>query len=98
MALEITNLRMLSSIKPGENAAELSPLLKLRGSEIQQRSNELAMEAAGPRAAVWQKDASDDAILDRYGIHGWLLSRAFTIFGGSSEVMKNIIAKQTLRL
>ena len=98
MALEITNLRMLSSIKPGENAAELSPLLKLRGSEIQQRSNELAMEAAGPRAAVWQKDASDAAILDRYGIHGWLLSRAFTIFGGSSEVMKNIIAKQTLRL
>ncbi|MCJ7873407.1 acyl-CoA dehydrogenase family protein [Phaeobacter sp. J2-8] len=98
MALEITNLRMLSSIKPGGDSAELAPFLKLRGSEIQQRTNELAMEAAGPRAAVWEKENSGDAVLDRYGTHGWLLSRAFTIFGGSSEVMKNIVAKQTLRL
>lgn len=97
-ALEITNLRMLSSIKPGGDSATLAPFLKLRGSEIQQRINELAMEAAGPHAARWSEPATEEAAIDRYGTHGWLLSRAFTIFGGSSEVMKNIVAKQTLAL
>ncbi|MEL7379641.1 MAG: acyl-CoA dehydrogenase family protein [Pseudomonadota bacterium] len=97
-ALEITNLRMLSSITPGGDSAALAPFLKLRGSEIQQRINELAMEAVGPRAAAWAGQASEEAAIDRYGTHGWLLSRAFTIFGGSSEVMKNIVAKQTLAI
>ena len=97
-ALEITNLRMLSSIKPGGDSAALAPFLKLRGSEIQQRINELAMEAAGPRAARWGEPDGEEAAMDRYGTHGWLLSRAYTIFGGSSEVMKNIVAKQTLAL
>lgn len=97
-ALEVTNLRMLSSIKPGGDSATLAPFLKLRGSEIQQRINELAMEAAGSRAARLDAPDSEEAALDRYGTHGWLLSRAYTIFGGSSEVMKNIVAKQTLAL
>lgn len=97
-ALEITNLRMLSSIKPGEDSAALAPFLKLRGSEIQQRINELAMEATGPRAGRWRDPSSDEDTIAQYGTHGWLLSRAYTIFGGSSEVMKNIIAKQTLEL
>lgn len=97
-ALELTNLRMLSSIKPGGDSAALAPFLKLRGSEIQQRINELAMEAAGPRAARWGDADREEAAIDRYGTHGWLLSRAYTIFGGSSEVMKNIVAKQTLAL
>lgn len=98
MALEITNLRMLSSVKPGGDSAALAPFLKLRGSEIQQRINELAMEAAGPRGAVWSAVDQNDISQDRYGTHGWLLSRAYSIFGGSSEVMKNIVAKQTLEL
>lgn len=98
MALEITNLRMLSSVEFGGDSAALAPFLKLRGSEIQQRINELAMEAAGPRAARWNDPQSEEAAIDRYGTHGWLLSRAYTIFGGSSEVMKNIVAKQKLAL
>ena len=89
---------MLSSIKPDADSAALAPFLKLRGSEIQHRINELAMEAVGPRAAAWSDPASEEAAIDRYGTHGWLLSRAFTIFGGSSEVMKNIAAKQKLAL
>ena len=97
-ALEITNLRMLSSIKPGGDSAALAPFLKLRGSEIQQRINELAMEATGPRAGRWRDPSSEEDTIAQYGTHGWLLSRAYTIFGGSSEVMKNIIAKQTLEL
>ncbi|PLS21416.1 acyl-CoA dehydrogenase family protein [Neptunicoccus cionae] len=99
LAQEVTNLRMLAGIKPGGEVGPLSSLLKLRGSEIQQRIQELAMEAAGADAAPWRADrAAGGGNGDDYGIHGWLTSRAFTIFGGSSEVMKNIVAKQTLGL
>ena len=45
LAQEVTNLRMLSSIRPGTDIGPLASLLKLRGSEIQQRIQELAMEA-----------------------------------------------------
>lgn len=97
MAQEVTNLRMLSSIAPGGEVGALSSFLKLRGSEIQQRIQELAMEAAGVQAAPWRADrAAGHGATDDYGTHGWLNSRAFTIFGGSSEVMKNIVAKQIL--
>lgn len=96
LAQEVTNLRMLSSIRPGTDIGPLASLLKLRGSEIQQRIQELAMEAAGDRAAPWR--SVDARGPDGYGTHGWLFSRAFTIFGGSSEVMKNIVAKQGLGL
>ncbi len=97
MAQEVTNLRMLSSVAPGGDVGALSPFLKLRGSEIQQRIQELAMEASGVDAAPWRADRRlGRGAMDGYGTHGWLLSRAFTIFGGSSEVMKNIVAKQVL--
>ena len=95
LAQKVTNLRMLSSVSPGGEVGALSSFLKLRGSEIQQRIQELAMEAAGAEAAPWQVLRAGEA-KDGYGTHGWLFSRAFTIFGGSSEVMKNIVAKQIL--
>ena len=98
LAQEVTNLRMLSGIAPGQEMGALSSFLKLRGSEIQQRIQELAMEAAGARAASAQALRAGHRTKDGYGTHGWLMSRAFTIFGGSSEVMKNIVAKQVLGL
>ncbi|KPQ07103.1 MAG: putative acyl-CoA dehydrogenase [Rhodobacteraceae bacterium HLUCCA12] len=98
-ALEVTNLRMLSQLGPGGDAGALSSFLKLRGTEIQQRISELAMDLMGPEAAPWQ-GGNGDARLgpERYGTHGWLFSRAFTVFGGSSEIQKNIVAKQILGL
>jgi len=99
-ALEITNLRMLSQLGPGRDAGALSSFLKLRGTEIQQRITELAMEVAGPEAAPWREDGAGNARRgpEGYGTHGWLFSRAFTVFGGSSEIQKNIVAKQILGL
>lgn len=97
LAQEVTNLRMLAGIAPKAEVGPLASLLKLRGSEIQQRITELAMEAVGTDTAPWRAEQSSERHPgDLYGTHGWLLSRAYTIFGGSSEVMKNIVAKQTL--
>lgn len=95
-ALELTNLRMLSSLEPGKDVGAISSFLKLRGTEVQQRIAELAMDAAsgGGVRPVGMEDHAADA----YGTHGWLYSRAFSIFGGSSEIQKNIVAKQVLGL
>ena len=94
LALEVTNLRMLEVLKADGDTAALSSLLKLHASEIRQRVAELAVEAAGPDAVRWDPDAVADP--ERYGMYSWLNSRATTIFGGSSEIMKNIVAKQVV--
>lgn len=98
-ALEVTNLRMLSQLGPNGDAGALSSFLKLRGTEIQQRITELAMDVMGPEAAPWRADTGNARRgPEGYGTHGWLFSRAFTVFGGSSEIQKNIVAKQILGL
>ncbi|MBV7394065.1 acyl-CoA dehydrogenase family protein [Mameliella sediminis] len=94
LALEVTNLRMLTALQGGADPGVLSSYLKLRGTEIQQRIAELAMDLAGPDGLRWQQDTAPPE--DLYGLNLWLYSRAFTIFGGSSEIMKNIIAKQIM--
>src|ERR1700751_5153450 len=50
MALEITNLRMIAAMRGGKGPGPESSILKIKGSDIQQRLTELAMEAAGPFA------------------------------------------------
>ena len=59
MALEITNLRVLSAEKSGKNSLDIAGLLKIKGSEIQQRYSELMMLAAGPERIVCTGNSSD---------------------------------------
>ena len=103
MALEITNLRFLDQMKRGrELGAEVS-LLKLRGTEIQQALTELLLEVAGPLAAPYRSigATSGPAALDqqtanltiRYCNH-----RKASIYAGSNEIQRTIIAKMSLGL
>ena len=93
-ALEITNLRVIfaDAIKqaPGAEAS----LLKIRGTEILQRISELQMEVLGSDAVAWT-GGSDDATRV---IGGYLNLRKLSIFGGSNEIQRNIIAHMILRL
>src|ERR1700730_7136741 len=57
MALEITNLRMIAGMRAGKGPGAESSFLKIKGSEIQQRLTELAMEAVGPYALPFQREA-----------------------------------------
>jgi alkylation response protein AidB-like acyl-CoA dehydrogenase len=67
IALEMMVLRVLSAEKSGKQSLDVAGLLKIRGSEIQQRYTELMMLAAGPRRAVdqggdgsgWQAEHAD---------------------------------------
>ena len=90
MALEITNLRFLDRMRRSAQppGADVS-MLKIKGTEIQQDITELMMQATDPAAS----DAASDAIARRY-----LSMRKTTIYAGSNEIQRNIIAKLTLGL
>ena len=88
MALEITNLRFLDRMRrTGQPPGADVSMLKIKGTEIQQALTELAMQAADPNALETQ------ALERRY-----LDMRKTTIYAGSNEIQRNIIAKMTLGL
>jgi alkylation response protein AidB-like acyl-CoA dehydrogenase len=90
MALEITNLRFLDRMRrTGQPPGADVSMLKIKGTEIQQALTELMMQAADPAAS----DAFSDALKKRY-----LTMRKTTIYAGSNEIQRNIIAKMTLGL
>ncbi|HEY5898822.1 MAG TPA: acyl-CoA dehydrogenase family protein [Burkholderiales bacterium] len=89
-ALEITNLRFLDRMRrTGQPPGADVSMLKLKGTEIQQGLTELMLEATDPAAS----DALSEAIRKRY-----LNMRKTTIYAGSNEIQRNIIAKMTLGL
>jgi alkylation response protein AidB-like acyl-CoA dehydrogenase len=90
IALEITNLRFLDRMRrSGQPPGADVSMLKIRGTEIQQGLTELMLEATDPAAS----DSLSQAIRKRY-----LSMRKTTIYAGSNEIQRNIIAKSTLGL
>ena len=90
MALEITNLRFLDRMRrTGQPPGADVSMLKIKGTEIQQGITELMLQAADPVAS----DAFTDAVRKKY-----LSMRKTTIYAGSNEIQRNIIAKMTLGL
>ena len=71
--------------------------MKLKGTEIQQRITELNLEAAGVYAAPWGNTNAGHQFA-RGATSGYLGGRATTIYGGASEVQKDVIAKNVLDL
>lgn len=97
LALELTQLRVVSNSADGKpNPA--SSVLKLRGSELQQAATELLLDIAGPDALpVDAVGVTSPEWAQRSG-PGYLNYRKTTIYGGSSEVQRTIIASTILGL
>jgi len=100
MALEITNLRFLDQMRGGRAPGAEVSMLKIKGTEIQQMLTELMLEAAGPAAQAIDATDADDAgsamiaaLAPRY-----CNMRKTTIYAGSNEIQRNIIAKHALGL
>ena len=104
VALEMMVLRVLAAEKSGKNALDVAGLLKIRGSEIQQRYAELMMLAPGPYSLPLIREAMDagwqgDAVGALYCVPlagTYFNMRKTTIYGGSNEVQRNIIAQNVL--
>ena len=97
--LEAGELRLL--VTEGEAHQTISSsLLKLAGTETMQRVSELAVTAGGPFAAYAGNEADDDADIGpaATATSRYLNLRAATIYGGSSEVQRNILARAALQL
>jgi alkylation response protein AidB-like acyl-CoA dehydrogenase len=106
MALEITDLRVTSAEREGRAPGPEASILKIKGTEIQQMLTELMMEAVGPYALPYLPDAWGDHWLgERVGPEYaaplaslYFNYRKVSIYGGSNEIQRNIIAQQILGL
>lgn len=113
--LEILEYRALAEMTSGGNAAAVSSMLKILGTELSQKVTELALEAAGPHGRVYQPHATAPGgpiahfapPADGYlsgepwqavaPLH-YFNDRAGSIYAGSNEIQRNILAKSALRL
>ncbi|MDB5786208.1 acyl-CoA dehydrogenase family protein [Caballeronia mineralivorans] len=106
MALEVTVQRVVASEANGRGPGPEASMLKIKGTEVQQALTELMVEAVGPQATAFDPAylegerehslAGDDdaAPLAAY----YFNFRKTSIYGGSNEIQKNIIAQMILGL
>jgi len=101
MALEFTELRTLAAQAAGGFPGPESSLLKIKGTELQQATQEILMEIAAYYQGVLPIDLDPSELGHEFGSEvrrRYMYGRASTIYGGSNEVQKNIIAKFVLGL
>jgi hypothetical protein len=106
-ALEYTELRTLAAVQSGDAPGPESSILKVKGTEIQQAIDTLYLEAAGHYALPYvQEQYTLDADPSQRVGEGtetqsslkYFNYRKASIYGGSNEIQKNIIAKHVLGL
>jgi hypothetical protein len=105
MALEEASYRAVESMMRGTEHGGEASLIKLRGTELYQHIAEATIDILGPAGIAFDPAALHAAgppplgPLDAGGIvKDHLYNRAATIFGGASEIQRNIVAKGVLRL
>ena len=105
IALEFTELRTLAGEASGKGPGPESSLLKIKGTEIQQRITELALEAVGHYGAPYFRGFgegdNEHPIGPDYAHRAaptYFNGRKTSIYGGSNEIQRNIIAKAVLGL
>jgi len=105
-AIDISERRVLSALAGGKNPGPASSMLKTQGAEAMQRIDELAVAAAGAYAGVDQPEARQaGSNVEPVGpqesltaMARYLNNRAASIYGGSNEIQRDIIARLVLGL
>jgi alkylation response protein AidB-like acyl-CoA dehydrogenase len=106
LALEFTELRILGALSAGQNVGPESSMLKTRGTELQQAVTELAMQVAGHYALPLDQSSPEPG--DNFQPVGpaassgtaqsYFNARKVSIYAGSNEIQRNIMAKLVLGL
>jgi pimeloyl-CoA dehydrogenase large subunit len=103
-ALEVTQMRVISNRRTAGKPDPASSVLKIKGSEIQQATTELLMEVVGPYALPYREP---DAMSNEPPVGPdwagplaptYFNTRKVSIYGGSNEIQRSIIAKAILGL
>jgi alkylation response protein AidB-like acyl-CoA dehydrogenase len=102
LEIKIESLRMviyktLAGSELGKAPGPESSILKIRSSELQQEVGELSMEVMGMNSLNWFNEGAVPA-LEYWVPSNFNYQRATTIYGGSNEIQRNVIAKNILRL
>jgi alkylation response protein AidB-like acyl-CoA dehydrogenase len=104
LALEATELRVVAQMSRGIDLGPAASLFKIRGTEIFQRITDLTHRAIGHNGlALREQPGGDNRFMPGpdYGhtaTEKYLNSRKLSIYGGSNEIQRNIIAKAVLGL
>jgi alkylation response protein AidB-like acyl-CoA dehydrogenase len=105
LALESAAYRAVEAMVEGRERGGEAALIKVRGTELYQEIAETTVEALGAAGVAYNIDALHQAAAPLLGpddaggiVKDHLYNRAATIFGGSSEVQRNIISKAVLGL
>lgn len=96
-AMEITGLRVVAGSKDGK-PNPISSMLKLRGSQLEQETTRLLVDVAGPASRPFAVEGTEIPAWGPRATRTYLNSRKSTIYGGSSEVQRSIIASSILGL
>ncbi|MEO8672734.1 MAG: acyl-CoA dehydrogenase family protein [Tahibacter sp.] len=94
-ALEITNLRVIFDAQNKRAPGPQASMLKIRGTEIHQRLTELQVEVTGSAALAFDTRHNDDV---PRAMTDYLNRRKLSIYGGSNEIQRNIIAQMILNV
>jgi acyl-CoA dehydrogenase len=105
-AIEMTEHRVMAALSSGKNPGPASSMLKTQGTEAKQRLDEIAVEGLGYYAAVSQPEArkprsNTPFVGPENGltiVPSYLNNRAASIYGGSNEIQRDIMAKLVLKL
>ncbi|MCH8620196.1 acyl-CoA dehydrogenase family protein [Undibacterium sp. TS12] len=97
MALEITNLRVLSAEEQSHAPGPEASILKIKGTEIQQAITDLLVQAVGPQAQPLRERLDTTEQASSLAVN-YLNMRKLSIYGGSNEIQKNIIAQMIIGL
>ena len=106
LAMEIFNLRTVSAASKGKAPGMESSLLKIKGTLVRQRTTELLRKAIGPQALPYLPEQFDEGWNDTsigpdYAgtiAKQYFNMRKISIYGGSNEIQKNIVAKASFGL
>ena len=104
-AVEMNELMFYSSLKTGDAPGNMASIVKMRGTEVGQKVTELAVEAVGWYGAPFTELRNYDSNIVPVGGEyvddvspRYFNNRKTTIYGGSSEVQRNVLAKAMLGL
>jgi alkylation response protein AidB-like acyl-CoA dehydrogenase len=101
LAVETMVMRLMADAAAGRDSGPRASMLKLRWSDLQQQITELWVETIGYDALAFDSLDGEQAPLPEdmpYAMQGALYSRVTSIYGGSSEIQRNIIASRSLGL